>query len=163
MVCVLGCRIQYKVCSLISSQRSGRYHHHSYLIKKETPGLFLFCCSFCLLFFAEPVGSWGEKTPVWMAIISLCWFNCVTDLVAPSKRPQWTNPVEILGEKKAAKNHCWERKLINYWWNWQGEGLEGCVCSSGDFCCVIRKCSVKYLNDLFCMLRENYARCIVIL
>ena len=54
-------------------------------------------------------------------------------------------------------------KPINYWWNWQGKGLGGSVCSRDFVVYVIKKSSVKFLNDLFCTLRANYAlQCLVI-
>lgn len=117
---------------------------------------------FLLVFLCRAYGLMWKESMVWMAIISLCWFNCVTDLVAPSKRPQWTIPAEILGGK-STKKYSWEWKLINYLWNWQGKGLEGGVCSGEFVVCVIRKSSVKFLNDLFGMLRANYAwLCLVV-
>lgn len=120
---------------------------------KRPVGWIVFVWSFSLPeFLCRAYGLMWTESPVWMAIISLCWFNCVTDLVAPGQRLQWTIPVQILWGKSVGGvwEGGWEWKLINYLWNWQG--LEGGVCN-GDFVAgVIRKGSVKFRNDLFSML-----------
>lgn len=124
--------------------------------------------SFCfgvLFVCVSPRTAYGRVwmgSAAWMAIISLGWLNCVTDLVAPSKK--CSEQFRSRYCARGANQECCRNiggngsSLTTCGIGKTGGGLKGGVVRSGFCAQVIRKGSVKFRNDLFCVLRADHAR-----
>lgn len=96
-----------------------------------------------------------------MAIISLGWLNCVTDLVAPSKKcnEQFQSRYCARGaNQECCRNIGGNGSSLTTCGIGKARGALKEVCVRSGFCArVIRKGSVKFRNDLFCVLRADHA------
>lgn len=117
----------------------------------------LFCCPCCLFLFAESMGSWGKKAQCeWQSSVfagSIVLLTLWPQARDHNEQIQW----RYWEGKKLLRNIGGNGSSLTTGGIGKARVLK--EVRGGDFVVrVIKKCSVKFLNDLFCMRRANYAR-----